>query len=386
VGNGAQLTVADLSDSIAGQFCGRLLAQAGAAVTLVEPPGGSWTRRRGPFMAGARRPDDSCLFFHLNQAKRSVTLDYSTASGEELLAGVLSGQDVILLPPGGESRQAVLSAVAGDDQVITCAVDEFEQASSMAGWAGGEMMFQAMSGVMFENGAADREPLYGCGYRSLYATGAAALIAVEAALVERQRSARGQLVGATAGTVAASMNYNRGTQYWYNGSLDTRDDPITPRMTLRCQDGWIVAFPGGPRWAATCAALELTDLLADPSLQLERDRMSRWPELRARLQAEVAGRTVGDVVARAARHRAVVAAVLDPAQLLAAPQLAERDYFQSVDFEGRPRVALGPWARFSARPQELQRPPYLGEHAAAAYAALGVAPDEQELLRNCGII
>jgi crotonobetainyl-CoA:carnitine CoA-transferase CaiB-like acyl-CoA transferase len=384
--DGGQLAVADLSSSIAGQFCSRLLAGTGAAVTLLEPPEGVWTRRRGPFMAGARRPDDSCLFFHLNQAKRSVTLDYSTPSCDELLPGLLSGHDVILLPPDGESRHAVLSAVAGDDRVVTCAVDDFEQASSMAGWTGGEMMFQAMSGVMFENGAADREPLYGCGYRSLYATGAAALIAVEAALVERQRSARGQLVGATASTVAASMNYNRGTQYWYNGSLDTRDDPITPRMTLRCHDGWIVAFPGGPRWAATCAALELSDLLADPGLQLERDRMSRWPELRARLQQEVAGRTVQDVVSRAARQRAVVAAVLDPAQLLEAPQLVERDYWQSVEFEGRPRVALGPWARVSVRPQAAQRPPYLGEHTAAAYAGLGVSPQEQELLRNCGII
>jgi crotonobetainyl-CoA:carnitine CoA-transferase CaiB-like acyl-CoA transferase len=386
VGNGAPLMVADLSESIAGQFCTRLLAHTGAAVTLIEPPGGSWTRRRGPFLAGARRPDDSCLFFHLNQAKRSVTLDYATPSGEELLAGLLAGQDVILLPGDDVARRAVLASVAGDDRVITCAVDDFEQAGSVAGWAGEEMVFQAMSGVMFENGGADREPLYGCGYRSLYATGAAALIAVEAALVERESSARGQLVGAAAGTVAASMNYNRGTQYWYNQTLDYRDDPITPRMTLRCRDGWIVAFPGAARWAATCEALELTDLLADPGLQLERDRMSRWPELRARLQQEVAGRTVQDVVERAQRHHAVLSAVLDPAQLLESPQLAQREYWQAVEFEGRPRVALGPWARFSDSAPGPQRPPYLGEHTAAACAALEVSDQEQELLRNCGII
>ena len=201
-----------------------------------------------------------------------------------------------------------------------------------------------MSGVMFENGAADREPLYGCGYRSLYATGATACVAIEAALIERERSGRGQHVGATAATVAASMNYNRGTQYWYNGSLDYRDDPITPRMTLQCADGWIVAFPGGARWAATCAALDLTDLLQDPGLQHERDRMQRWPELRARLQQEVAGRTVADVVTRAQRHRAVLSAVLEPAALLDDPHLAGRGYWQSVDFEGQPRVVLGPWA------------------------------------------
>jgi CoA:oxalate CoA-transferase len=182
------------------------------------------------------------------------------------------------------------------------------------------------------------------------------------------------------------MDYNRGTQYWYNGTHDERDDPNTPRMTLKCLDGWVVAFPGGARWAATCAALELTDLLQDPGLQVERDRMSRWPELRARLQAEVAGRTVRDVVARAQRHHAVLSAVIEPAQLLEEAQLAHRDYWQSVELEGRDRVALGPWARFSEMGTPPRRPPYLGEHNPGTYGDLGVSAPEQELLRNCGVI
>jgi crotonobetainyl-CoA:carnitine CoA-transferase CaiB-like acyl-CoA transferase len=212
------------------------------------------------------------------------------------------------------------------------------------------------------------------------------LIAIEAALVERERSGRGQRVRAAASTVAASMNYNRGTQFWYNDSLDRRDDPITPRMTLRCSDGWVVAFPGGARWAATCAALELSDLLEDPGLQLERDRMSRWPELRARLQQEVGGRTVQDVVDRAQRHHAVLSAVLEPVQLLTEPRLVEREYWQSVDFEGRQRVVLGPWARFGGLTPAPEGPPHLGEHSSETYAQLGVSAQEQELLRNCGII
>ena len=131
-----RLAVADLSNSIAGQFCGRLLAHTGAEVTLVEPPEGTWTRRRGPFLPSARRPDDSALFFHLNQAKRSVTLDYTGPSGEELLPDLLAGHDVILLPGDTGQRELAAAAAGADGRVITCAVDAFEQAASVAGWAG----------------------------------------------------------------------------------------------------------------------------------------------------------------------------------------------------------------------------------------------------------
>ena len=80
----AGITVLDASESIAGQFCGRMFADHGASVTLIEPPEGSALRRFGPFDP---KEDGvgSMLFFHLNLGKGSVTLDLASAAGRQAL-------------------------------------------------------------------------------------------------------------------------------------------------------------------------------------------------------------------------------------------------------------------------------------------------------------
>jgi crotonobetainyl-CoA:carnitine CoA-transferase CaiB-like acyl-CoA transferase len=382
----AEETVLDLSDSIPGQFCGRLLSEASHEVVLVESPVGTWTRRRGPYMPGAQRPNDSYLFFHLNQGKHSLTLDCSSPSGEELLTDLIREAGVILLPADKAVRELVLECASADPRKITCVVDDFDQFTDYRDWAGSELAFQAMSGVMFENGLAAREPLYGCGYRSLYAAGVAAYIAVQAAVIERSGSGLGQQVGTVAAEVAASMNYCRGTQYWYNGSLDYREDPVTPRMTLRCADGWIVAFPGHSRWRDTCEAVGLPELGVDPAFEAEKDRSLRWPEIRALFQEAVGHRQVNEVMAAASERHAVLAPVIAPADLATDEHLIARDFWTTVEYEDDTRRALGPWSRFGEIPAAPSRPPYLGEHNDEVYAALGLSAAEVAALRDAEVI
>jgi crotonobetainyl-CoA:carnitine CoA-transferase CaiB-like acyl-CoA transferase len=326
------------------------------------------------------------LFFHLNQGKRSVTLDYRSPSGEELLTALIRGSSIVLLPAEKVARELVLECMTADPWQISCAVDEFDQGADYKDWAGSELAFQALAGTMFENGLADREPLYGCGYRSLYATGVAAYIAVQAAVIERSGSGVGQQVGTVAAEVAASMNFCRGTQYWYNGSRDGREDPVTPRMMLRCRDGWIVAFARHAQWRATCEAVGLPGLGADPAFASEKDRSLRWPEVRELFQQAVGSRRVGEVIAAATERRAVVAPVIPPADLAADQHLADREFWTVVDFEGVSRRALGPWARFAEIPIEPLRPPYLGEHSASAYTELGFSSGEIAALRDAAVI
>jgi len=67
--------------SLAGAYAGKLFANLGADVILVEPPGGAATRHRAPFVDGQAGPDRSIEFIYLNNGKRSVTLDLDTAEG-----------------------------------------------------------------------------------------------------------------------------------------------------------------------------------------------------------------------------------------------------------------------------------------------------------------
>ena len=90
------LRVLDLSDSIAGQFCCRMMADFGAEVTLVEPPSGSPTRTMPPFDP-AKDGTGSLLFFHLNLGKGSIALDRTTDRGRARLLELVKFADAVVV-------------------------------------------------------------------------------------------------------------------------------------------------------------------------------------------------------------------------------------------------------------------------------------------------
>jgi crotonobetainyl-CoA:carnitine CoA-transferase CaiB-like acyl-CoA transferase len=90
------LRVLDLSDSVAGQFCCRMMADFGAEVTLVEPPSGSPTRAMPPFDP-AKDGAGSLLFFHLNLGKASIALDRATDQGRAKLLELVKSADAVVV-------------------------------------------------------------------------------------------------------------------------------------------------------------------------------------------------------------------------------------------------------------------------------------------------
>ena len=93
----SDVTVLDLSDNVAGAYCGRLLAGFGADVIKVEPPDvGDWARRVGPFPQDIAHPEKSGLFLHLNAGKRSLTFDIERQERRPILRQLASNADVII--------------------------------------------------------------------------------------------------------------------------------------------------------------------------------------------------------------------------------------------------------------------------------------------------
>lgn len=375
------LTVLDISDSIAGQYCGRLLADGGAEVVLVEPPSGSPVRRIGPFWSNGQRPDDSILFWHINTSKRSLTLDWATPTGSDLIKNVGRSVHVVITSPESAEVESVLPA---SDTRILCRVEEFSSDGPYESWRGSELIHQAMSGTMFENGAAGREPLFGVGHRSYYAAGTVAYISIAAQLLATQPTPNSARISAA--ETAPSMNYNRVTQHWYSGGVDPRGDPRTPRMTLRCKDGWLVAFPTSRRWPETCQVFRAPEVADNPRYSNEVDRLDRWREIEALFQAGVEGASRNDIVADALSARVVAAKVASPEDLWADPHLNYRQYWQSLDDDGASRPMLGPLYRFAPRASRaISRPPRLGDSTKDILAEMGVSAGELELLRNIGV-
>ena len=92
----SDLRVVDISQGIAGPYATKLLADAGANVTKVEPPAGDYSRRLGPFPGDIPDPDRSGLYLHLNTSKRGITLDVSVTSGQVVLKKLLAKADIFV--------------------------------------------------------------------------------------------------------------------------------------------------------------------------------------------------------------------------------------------------------------------------------------------------
>ena len=350
----AGLHVLDLSESVAGQFCGRLMSDYGAEVTLVEPRAGSAVRRMEPL---SRHDGSSLLFWHLNTGKRSLALDLATPAGERMLADLASRADVLVAPPGIDHE----TLRERSPRLVVCLVGDFGERSSRAGWTGSEMIHQALSGVMFVTGDADRQPLYGLGHRASYACGVTAYISILAALEARAASGAGQVVEATvAESVAAMAPPDGAVRYAYNGSYARRGSYPHPIALLRCRDGWVVMF-GLRNWEAMCEVFGAGDLAGDERFSTPAARV-RNQEWRAILQARAEVLDVEEVLARSGRVRATVGRVMTPADLLACPHLRARGYWEAVHSDGRERPILGPVFRMSATPRRVTRgAPRLGE-------------------------
>jgi crotonobetainyl-CoA:carnitine CoA-transferase CaiB-like acyl-CoA transferase len=337
------LRVEDRSESIAGQYCGRLLADYGADVLLVEPAGGSVTRRMGPMRADG----SSYMFFHLNFGKRGCASE--------------PGADILLLPAGFDR-----ASLPEDPRRITCTISGFGEDGPRANWKGGELIYQALSGVMYRNGDPKGMPLYGCGHRASYVAGTAAYISVLAALHARRQTGRGQHCSVDIAECAASMTYALATQFLYNGVPEYRSEPQNlPSGVLQCTDGWVSIFIYAYRWRGACEALGLAEMADHPRYATAEARMENWPEVIAAFQSVSRDMTCQDFIARLQAHDQVAGKAVYPSELISHPHLLARDYWQTVDTPSGPRTMLGPLFRMEKTPRHLKTPRTLKSGALA---------------------
>ena len=156
----AGLKVVELARILAGPWAGQLLADLGAEVVKVERPGsGDDTRSWGPPFAAA----GAAAYFHsCNRGKRSVTADFDTLEGQELVRRLAAHADVLIenFKVGGLARYGLdyASLAAINPRLVYCSISGFGQDGPSAGRPGYDFIIQGMSGVMDVTGAPDGEP------------------------------------------------------------------------------------------------------------------------------------------------------------------------------------------------------------------------------------
>jgi crotonobetainyl-CoA:carnitine CoA-transferase CaiB-like acyl-CoA transferase len=333
------LRVLDLSETVAGQFCGRMLADYGAEVTLIEPPGGSAVRAMGPFDP---KTQESLLFFHVNLGKRSIVME----TGSPLLPRLVGTADVAIV-----GRDADVEALrAANPNCVICVVSPFGRDGPWRDWQGTEMIYQALSGMMNHNGVSTREPLFGCGQRASHAAGIGAYIATLAALHVRAEVG-GQVVSVDVAETASSMWYPYPVIHAYSGWLEPRGERGTPVGQVQGNDGdWVCIWVRGEQWPAVAAALGRPDLVLDPRFATGGERQKNWRTFLAIAQDIAANGTADEFLARWQAQRLIGAKAYRPTELLAHPHLRERGYWETVD----DRPILGPQFRMSETPRVVR--------------------------------
>jgi crotonobetainyl-CoA:carnitine CoA-transferase CaiB-like acyl-CoA transferase len=368
--------VVDLSQGVAGPFCAAILAEHGATVVKVEPPGGDPTRARGPFPGDRPDPECSGMFLHLNRNKRGVVVDWDTPEGVDLVHGLVEAADVVVdswIPgtaPAGLEPEALRRRRS--DLVVT-SVTPFGQTGPYAGYTMTEIVAFAMGGPMNSSGVPEREPVKMAGDVVQMQSGSTAASATLGALWHAQETGVGQHVDvATYETQNGSLDRRRYylLSYQYSGWVTQRAHKVgVARIAVGGR------FPTKDERLLTTGAVWAAHLPRMVSVLGDDELSARFAERGEVLVVEEPERVnaaiaawAGAREARAAMREAQAAGwpvvvVNDPKTLLSDEHLVARGFWVTGDSPVGPIPYCGPGWRVHGGPEPVVRQaPRLGQH------------------------
>jgi formyl-CoA transferase len=396
----AGIRVLDLSRVIAGPYCAMLLADLGADVIKVERPERGddlreWRARTG-------RPGMSAVFAAINRNKRGIALDLQKPDGARLLRDLAARVDVLVenFVPGvadrlGVGYQAVSAVNPG---IVYVSVSGFGQTGPYAQRPGYNTIAQGMGGLMGITGMPGHPPTRAGGSIADVAAAYLSFGAVNAALVHRFRSGRGQhldvnLLAATLGLLPDPVAhlFDSGKR---PARVGNRNPTLTPAEAFRTQDGWLnVVLMNAEQWDRFCRVLGDEVLRTEPRFATNLARLENHEEMKTRVETALAAGTTAEWVVRF--EAASIAGgpiyeldeVFDDRQIQHLGMLAEVDQPTYEAHGGRVRMLGFPF-RASATPASIRRPaPLLGEHTAEVLReVLDLSPAEISALAESGAI
>jgi formyl-CoA transferase len=388
------LRVIDWTHAMAAPFCTMTLADLGADVVKIEPPGeGEPTRRPGP----AGRGGHSAQFLAVNRGKRSFTVDLKQPEGVSLVTRLAATADVFVqnYRPGVAQRLGVgpedLAAV--NPRLVYCSISGFGSTGPYASRGGYDLIAQAMSGVLSVTGDEDGTLAKAGVPISDLAAGLFGVYGILCALEYRDRTATGQHVDTSLLEAAMALTVWESTEYWATGRapgpLGSAHRLSAPYQALRARDGYFTVGANHDKlFEGFCRAIDRPDLLRDPRFDEPSKRLEGRATLIAEIEKTTTGQDRGYWLERLDRAGVPAGPINTYPEALADPHtLARGMVVDLVHPEAGPIKALGLPVKLSDTPGAVDRPPPLvGQHTAEILSELGVSPAEQSELRAKGVI
>jgi formyl-CoA transferase len=369
-----------------------LLADLGADVIKVEPPGGDSTRQM-PGAAGTESPS----FNAVNRGKRSIVINLKEADGRAVFERLARSADILV----ENYRPGVMAALGLDYErlavlnpgLIYASISGYGQTGPARNKGGFDLIAQGVSGIMSVTGEPSGAPVKAGVPVTDLAAGLFALVGILSAVEYRHRSGVGQQVDTSLVDAGVALSVWEATEY-FSGSgipapMGSAHRMNAPYQAIRCADGYITLGAANDRLFR-----RLAEVLGSPE----------WIDLpqfadnagRVRHRAELAARIEAITIRQPRRHWLAVletneipcGPINDYEQVFADPQVIARDMVVEVDHPALGRLkALGSPMKLSATPPDVRRTaPRLGEHTDEILAEAGVTASEIASLHRTGAV
>jgi benzylsuccinate CoA-transferase BbsE subunit len=387
--------VLDLSDE-SGVLCGRILADLGADVIKIEPPGGDAMRRIGPFYHDIADPEKSLYWFTFNTSKRSITLDITKPAGRDVFKKLVGTADFVIecYPPGYMESLGLGcdDLIRINPRIIVTSITPYGQSGPYAEYKSTDITALAMGGLMYLMGDPDRPPVRVRAQQAYAQAAAQAATGTMVAHYHRETTREGQHVDVSM-QEAVSNTLDTTQQAWNLQKMIFKRTGCSRALGERvvraiypCKDGYMACWSPNDlevlvKWVADAGFSEeaeeiskLVDVWAQVeggklslSQALTQEELNHMQELRIPF---LKAHTKAEIYQKAVDHHFGWVPVQRPKDLVDYDQLKARDYFVKVD-----HPELGESITYPGAPYKLSRTPWkiknraplIGEHNSEIY-------------------
>jgi crotonobetainyl-CoA:carnitine CoA-transferase CaiB-like acyl-CoA transferase len=377
----SHIRVLELSRILAGPWAGQMLADLGAEVIKVEKPiQGDDTRHWGPPYLSSPKDQtqtESAYFLSANRGKRSITIDIRHPQGQAIIQQLIESCDVLIenFKVGNLQKYhldfASLSAI--NPQLIYCSITGFGQDGPYAQRAGYDFLLQGMGGLMSVTGEPDHLP--GGGPQKVgvaltdILTGMYATTAIQAAIIEREKSGLGQHIDLALLDVQVACLANQSMNYLVSQETPKRmgnaHPNIVPYQTFQTADGFIILTIGNDsQFADFCEVANCQTLIGDPRFATNQVRVQNREFVIEQLAAIIKAKNSEFWLQQLEIKGVPCGPINDIAQVFDNPQIKHRKMLNELTHpeNGKVPTVANP-INFSRTPITYkQAPPNLGEH------------------------